>query len=1516
MVRRLKNFILVIFTMLILAVYASSAFAAFTILSEPPAVTPDHQEDAVWNGLIDVAAYDPPMTYTLISGPDNFSITQVGDDAELEWTPQNRHVSRGYWGAVPQSITIHAEDAAGIIQSISFDIYVDNRDPVYALMMIPPIWASGVPLNLDFNNDDEGDIPLNKNMADADPKYEVSVISGTGKFDTGVDGNETGEITFWDENFGGATAYKVTAYDAVGVDWPAVDPWATFSEYQFTVTYLQNQAPLADNWTFTGFEGDPPFTIDLSTYAADPGPPGLPLTYKIVDDSEITAIGASLNLAVDFSDTGILEFDPSAVPDWNGTVRFTYQVYDGGLWSSEGTIRIAYDPVNDQPKANAANETTAEDTPLTINLDSLVTDVDLAYEGDTFTYTIVSGPSQGTAVFTAPNEITYTPNADWSGSDNFEYEVTDAGGLTDSEKVDITVTPVNDAPSTVQDSYSVDEGATIDTVADGLPGVLDNDTDVEGDPLEAVWVSGPANGTLTLDTDGSFVYIHDGSEVSSDSFIYKAYDGADYSVETTVVITINPINDAPKVNDDAYSVDEGGTLTVAAPGVLDNDTDAESDPLEAIWISGPANGALTLNVDGSFEYIHDGSEVSSDSFTYNAYDGVDYSGQATVTITINNVNDAPAASDVNVTTDEDVAVTIDLSTGANDPEGDPLTYSHDVLNPLYGSLSGFDPNTGILNYTPTHNYNGSFTFSYSVEDDKGASATANVNVTVNPVSDPPEAALGLVFVQEDSSIDINLYGHDADGDPITWAITSGPTHGTLTNFDPATGAVTYTPDADYNGADSFDYSVTAVDGTDTGGLSISVNEENDPPEALDDTASTDEDTAVTIDLAANDSDPDGDTLTYTIDTDPSNGTVTIDPSGSAVYTPNADYVGTDTFVYQVSDPYGATDTANVTVTINGVVDAPVAVDDVTSVTEGATLNVSAPGVMANDYDPDGDAITAVLVDNPTYGTVTLNADGSYTYEHDGSEEPTDSFTYYVTDGGLDSNTATVTITVTGVNDPPTFPQDTLNDLANLEAWEGTYFEYEITITDPDLGDTLTYSLLNVPAEVSAWLSIDATSGVMSGTPDYDAAGEYDFQVYVEDAAGESATADAHLTVHDVNRPPEFVEWTPTDFALEVSNADAVDFSVLAVDPDGDDVVYSWNASFGEFTTVDGSISQYTTQTAWASDQVGTASIVITATDPQGAFAALTYEIEVVVADQAPPVITATVHGTQGNDNWYITQNPYVELTATDDSGVALIGYYLDSDPATEVAAESTTCTVPEDIHSFSFYAEDNYGNRTEVYLIDEIKVDTIAPEIEEVAVGAEALQEGVTASLTLGLGDQSISAAVTDSGSGVSEEDIVIKVNGGAVEVNAVDGVVGLVAVEDISVETSGVDALQVGANQIVVEAEDVAGNTASRTFDVSAEDLITNPYCYPVPWNTFSGDLTVAMSATEAGNPIQVRIYDEVGRMVKLLGGTTVVGNNRITCDTSNAFGERFQNGLYTGRILVNGQYQAKIRFVVVNGR
>lgn len=366
--------------------------------------------------------------------------------------------------------------------------------------------------------------------------------------------------------------------------------------------------------------------------------------------------------------------------------------------------------------------------------------------------------------------------------------------------------------------------------------------------------------------------------------------------------------------DGPYLVDEGTSLNIN--GVLDNDTDPDGGTVTpttvAVLDTPPAHvQTFTLNDDGTFTYVHDGSETTSDSFTYYASDGGASSDPAMVTITINPVNDPPVADSQAVSTNEDTSVPITLS--GSDVDGGALSYIV-TSNPSHGDLSGAAPN---LTYTPDAGYNGGDSLAFKVNDGNADSNVAIVTITVNAVNNTPVADAQAVSTNEDTSLPITLSGSDADGDALTYAVASGPSNGVLSGTAPN---LTYAPNTNFNGADSFTFTVD--DGVATSApatVTITVDAVNDLPVADSQAVSTDEDTSVSITLSG--SDVDGDPLTYSVTSGPFDGTL----SGEApnlTYTPTPGYDGADSLTFVVND--GTVNSAPVTVsiTVNPVVDPP------------------------------------------------------------------------------------------------------------------------------------------------------------------------------------------------------------------------------------------------------------------------------------------------------------------------------------------------------------------------------------------------------------------------------------------------------------------------------------------------------------------------------------------------------------------------------------------------------------------
>jgi hypothetical protein len=367
------------------------------------------------------------------------------------------------------------------------------------------------------------------------------------------------------------------------------------------------------------------------------------------------------------------------------------------------------------------------------------------------------------------------------------------------------------------------------------------------------------------------------------------------------------------------------------------------------------------------------------------------------------VNDPPVADDQAVSTLEDLALGITLT--GSDPDGDTITFAIGT-GPSHGALSGTPPN---VTYTPTANYNGPDSFTFTTDDGPLTSDPATISITVNPVNDPPTADDQSVSTPEDTALPIILTGDDVDGDTITFAIATGPAHGALTGTPPN---VTYTPNADYNGPDGFTFTtndgpLTSVAAT----VSITVTPVNDPPLAVDDGATTDEDTAISVSVLSND-DLGDEPTTITGVTQGSNGSVAIDPGATSVsYTPNTDYHGPDSFTYTITDADLETSTASVSVTVDPVNDPPTADDQSVSTPEDTALPITLTG-----DDVDGDTITFAIATGPAHGVLS-GTPPNVTYTPNTDYNGPDSFTFTASDATLTSPPATVSIAVSPTADP-------------------------------------------------------------------------------------------------------------------------------------------------------------------------------------------------------------------------------------------------------------------------------------------------------------------------------------------------------------------------------------------------------------------------------------------------------------------------------------------------------------------
>ena len=385
-----------------------------------------------------------------------------------------------------------------------------------------------------------------------------------------------------------------------------------------------------------------------------------------------------------------------------------------------------------------------------------------------------------------------------------------------------------------------------------------------------------------------------------------------------------------------------------------------------------------------------------------------------------------------VTATEDTVFNSAIELDANDTDldGDALSVVAGTFATVQGGSITIAAD-GSYTYTPAANFNGVDSVDYTVTDGS-LSDVGTLTINVTAVNDAPVAVDDSVTATEDtvfnSVIELDANDTDLDGDALsvvagTYATTQG---GSITIA--ADGSYTYTPAANFNGVDSVDYTVTDGSLSDVGTLTINVTAVNDAPVAVDDSVTATEDTVFNsvIELDANDTDLDGDALSVVAGTyaTTQGGSITIAADGSYTYTPAANFNGVDSVDYTVTDG-SLTDVGTLTINVTAVNDAPVAVDDSVTATEDTVFN-SVIELDANDTDLDGDALSVVAGTYATTqgGSITIVADGSYTYTPAANFNGIDSVDYTVTDGSL-SDVGTLTINVTAVNDAPVAVDDSV-----------------------------------------------------------------------------------------------------------------------------------------------------------------------------------------------------------------------------------------------------------------------------------------------------------------------------------------------------------------------------------------------------------------------------------------------------------------------------------------------------------
>ncbi|HBC3830281.1 TPA: tandem-95 repeat protein, partial [Vibrio parahaemolyticus] len=916
-------------------------------------------------------------------------------------------------------------------------------------------------------------------------------------------------------------------------------------------------------------------------------------------------------------------------------VSFTFDIIDDEDLVVSGSANLDILPINDAPNAKNDVITTEEDTAVTI--DVLVNDSDV--EGDVLSIQSASVPSEQGSVDIVDGKLVFTPAENFNGEATITYIVTD-GDLTDEANMTVTVTPVNDSPVAVDDTVSTQEdtAVTID--------VLTNDTDVDGDKLSIESASVPKEqGTVEV-VDGKLVFTPTENFNGDAEITYTVTDGQ-LTDEAKVTVTVNQVNDAPIIKVDAVeSITEDAVSTDTVVATLTvRDTDTPEDQL-TVSLENNSNGYFVLVGDevkltqaGVDAVNNDELNLKDLTISASVSDGVNPTASDSDSLIVNRVNDAPTVENAiadQVLSEDFDAYTIDLNEVFKDSDSS-LEFSVSGNNSIQISIVN-----GVATITPTADWNGKETITFTATDPSGESISQTVNFTVAPVAD---IVADKATVVEDTPTIIKVLGNDTfegDGKVVSLDTNNGPANGTV-SINPD-GSVTYTPNDNYHGADSFTYIVTSGGVSESTTVNVDVTPVNDVPVAKDDTAITDEDTPVTIDVLPNDNDIDGDKLSIQSASVPeAQGKVEI-VDGKLVFTPAENFNGQAEITYTVTDGQ-LTDEAKVTVTVNPVNDAPtIKVDAVESITEDAVNTDTVVATLTvRDTDTSEDQLT-VSLENNSNGYFVLVGDevkltqaGVDAVNNDELNLKDLTISASVSDGVNPTANDSDSLIVNRVNDAPTIKVDAVESITEDAVSTDTVVA-TLTVRDTDTPeDQLTVSLENnsngyfvlVGNEVKlTQAGVDAVNNDELNLKDLA------ISASVSDGVNPTASDSDSLVVNRVNDAPTVENAIADQVLSEDFDAYTIDLNEVFKDSDSS-LEFSVSGNSNVLVSIENGIVTISPTADWNGSEI----LTFKATDPSGESISQTVNFTVapvadIVADKATVVEdTPTIIKVLGNDTF-------------------------------------------------------------------------------------------------------------------------------------------------------------------------------------------------------------------------------------------------------------------------------------------
>ncbi|MFA0266311.1 tandem-95 repeat protein [Vibrio cyclitrophicus] len=944
----------------------------------------------------------------------------------------------------------------------------DNGDGTYTLTP-----------DADFN----GDVNFTFDVSDGDDVVSTNleltvspVNDGPEAQDQAFTVGEDGVLTFNDQDLlTGATDIEGDDLSVEGVTYTGADGVLT-DNGDGTYSFAPNENFNGDvNFSFNVSDGTDTVTanIDVSVTPENDPPVAGSTSYTVHEDNSITISNEQLlanssdiegEVAIDSvtysGSDGVLEingdgtytFSPNE--NFNGEVSLDVVVVDEDDAAVSTTAGITVLEVNDPPVAGPTSYTVDEDSVLTFNETQVLLNAS-DIEGDVQLVEINYDGPDGIFSINGDGTCSFAPNENFNGQVQLDVTIQDEDGAQVDTHITVDVLPINDVPVSGDLAYSVEEDGSITLSQEQL---LSQANDVDGDDLTASNLMVDGDATVTANDDGSFTITPDANFNGDIDLTFDINDGVDTLV-ATADLTVNPVNDLPQPQDQAFSIGEDGVLNFTDEDLLTGATDIDGDDLsvEGVTYTG-ADGVLTDNGDGSYSFAPNENFNGDVNFSFDVSDGTD-TVQANIDVSVTPENDPPVAGSTSYTVHEDNSITISdeqLLANSSDIEGEVA-----IDSVAYTGADGVleDNGNGTYTFSPNENFNGEVSLDVVVTDEEGATEATTAGISVLEVNDPPVAGSTSYTVHEDNSITISneqllANSSDIEGE---FAIDSVAYSGADGVFeDNGNGTYTFSPNENFNGEVSLDVVVTDEDGaTVATSASIDVLPINDPPVSGDLAYSIDEDGSIILNqeqLLSQASDVDGDELTASNLSAGDNATVVDNGDGTFTVTPDANFNGDIDLSFDISDGTESI-VANADLTVNPVNDLPTTSDVYANVDEDNVITITQEQLLANAADIEGgDLVASDLTLVGDDATIVDNGDGTF------SITPSENFNgyidvaYSISDGDTPI-AANLGLTVDPVNDAPIVSADvaiTIEEDGSYTITQEELLQFATDIEDDDM----------------------------------------------------------------------------------------------------------------------------------------------------------------------------------------------------------------------------------------------------------------------------------------------------------------------------------------------------------------------------------------------------------------------------------------------------------------------------------